>query len=112
VNVTAHPYAAWTAQQIVEAVGPRADIARLIRDRDGIYTAAFDARYCNEDRPHMSLGGDLKSSNVTRPELHTDGENRGKFRVHHLRERSSRSRSRTAKARRGLQIGRATPRAR
>ena len=44
VNVTAHPYAAWTAQQIVEAIGLDADILRLIRDRDGIYGAAFDAR--------------------------------------------------------------------
>jgi hypothetical protein len=37
VNVTAHPYAAWAAQQIVEAVGPDANVVRLIRDRDGIY---------------------------------------------------------------------------
>jgi putative transposase len=44
VNVTAHPYAAWAAQQIVEAVGPDANVVRLIRDRDGIYGAAFDAR--------------------------------------------------------------------
>ena len=44
VNVTAHPYAAWVAQQIVEAIGLDADILRLIRDRDGIYGAAFDAR--------------------------------------------------------------------
>ena len=44
VNVTAHPHAAWTAQQIVEAVGPDAHVLRLIRDRDGIYGAAFDAR--------------------------------------------------------------------
>ena len=32
VNVTAHPHAAWTAQQIVEAVGPDAHVLRLIRD--------------------------------------------------------------------------------
>lgn len=30
VNVTAHPYAAWAAQQIVEAVGPDANVLRLI----------------------------------------------------------------------------------
>ncbi len=47
VNVTAHPYAAWAAQQIVEAIGLNADIVRLIRDRDGIYGAAFDARVDN-----------------------------------------------------------------
>jgi transposase InsO family protein len=47
VNVTAHPYAAWAAQQIVEAIDLNADIVRLIRDRDGIYGAAFDARVDN-----------------------------------------------------------------
>jgi transposase InsO family protein len=44
VNVTAHPHAAWAAQQIVEAVGPDVDVVRLIRDRDGIYGHAFDER--------------------------------------------------------------------
>jgi transposase InsO family protein len=44
VNVTAHPYAAWAAQQIVEAIGADFLPAYLIRDRDGIYGAAFDAR--------------------------------------------------------------------
>lgn len=47
VNVTSHPYAAWTAQQIVEAVGFDTNIVRLIRDRDGIYGAAFNARVNN-----------------------------------------------------------------
>jgi putative transposase len=47
VNVTAHPYAAWAAQQIVEAVGPDAHGVRLIRDRDAIYGEAFDARVRN-----------------------------------------------------------------
>jgi putative transposase len=36
INVTAHPYAEWAAQQIVEAVGFDTSIARLIRDRDKI----------------------------------------------------------------------------
>jgi transposase InsO family protein len=43
VNVTAHPHAAWAAQQIVEAIGADFLPAYLIRDRDGIYGAAFDA---------------------------------------------------------------------
>jgi len=47
VNVTAHPYAEWAAQQIVEAVGFDTSIVRLIRDRDGIYGAKFDARVNN-----------------------------------------------------------------
>ena len=46
-NVTAHPYAAWADQQIVEAVGPDAHVVRLIRDRDAIYGGAFDARVRN-----------------------------------------------------------------
>jgi putative transposase len=44
VNVTAHPRATWTAQQIVEASGTAPAPSRLIRDRDGIYGAEFDAR--------------------------------------------------------------------
>jgi predicted Rdx family selenoprotein len=44
VNVTAHPYAAWAAQQIVEAIGANFLPTHLIRDRDGIYGAAFHAR--------------------------------------------------------------------
>jgi putative transposase len=44
LNVTAHPRAAWTAQQIVEALDPETVPARLIRDRDGIYGAELDAR--------------------------------------------------------------------
>ena len=44
VNVMAHPNAEWTAQQIVEAVGCDDTFTMLIRDRDGIYGAAFDRR--------------------------------------------------------------------
>jgi putative transposase len=44
VNVTAHPYAAWAAQQMVEAMGPEVQAVRLIRDRDGIYGRTFDER--------------------------------------------------------------------
>ena len=47
VNVTAHPHAAWTAQQVVEAVGPDGEVVRLIRDRDSIYGSAFDSRVRN-----------------------------------------------------------------
>jgi transposase InsO family protein len=47
INVTSHPHAAWTAQQIVEAIGSETEIVRLIRDRDGIYGAAFNTRVNN-----------------------------------------------------------------
>ena len=50
INVTAHPYAEWAAQQVVEAVGFDTSISHLIRDRDGIYGARFDARV-NNDAP-------------------------------------------------------------
>jgi putative transposase len=36
-NVTEHPTAAWTSQQIVEAFAERAAPRYLIRDRDGVY---------------------------------------------------------------------------
>lgn len=43
-NVTAHPTAEWTAQQVIEAL-PFDDAPRfLIRDRDGIYGHAFRKR--------------------------------------------------------------------
>ena len=46
-NVTEHPTARWTAQQIVEAF-PWDEAPRyLLRDRDGVYGAAFRARIKN-----------------------------------------------------------------
>jgi len=47
INVTAHPYAEWTAQQVVEALGFDDSFKRLIRDRDAIFGAAFDRRVEN-----------------------------------------------------------------
>jgi transposase InsO family protein len=47
VNVTSYPYAEWAAQQIVEAIGDDIVPTYLIRDRDGIYGRAFDARVRN-----------------------------------------------------------------
>jgi hypothetical protein len=43
VNVTAHPTAEWTAQQLVEALGDEdaPGVTHLIRDRDGIYGDVF-----------------------------------------------------------------------
>ena len=43
VNVTAHPTAEWTAQQLVEALGAddAPDATHLIRDRDAIYGDVF-----------------------------------------------------------------------
>lgn len=44
VNVTAHPYAGWVAQQVVEARGADIMPARVIRNRDGVYGRVFDGR--------------------------------------------------------------------
>jgi transposase InsO family protein len=44
VNVTTHPYAEWTAQQIVEAIGAAISPTYLIRGRDSIYGRAFETR--------------------------------------------------------------------
>jgi len=44
-NVTEHPTAAWTAQQIVEAFPEDQAPGYLIRDRDGIYGEYFQHRY-------------------------------------------------------------------
>ena len=44
VNVTAHPTAAWSAQQVVEALPWSTTDRYLIRDRDGIYGQLFRNR--------------------------------------------------------------------
>jgi len=44
INVTAHPTAAWTAQQMVEALPEETALRYLIRDRDSIYGAEFQRR--------------------------------------------------------------------
>ena len=56
INVTAHPYAEWAAQQVVEAVGFDTSISHLIRDRDGIYGARFDARVNNQGIQQNRIG--------------------------------------------------------
>ena len=43
-NITAHPTAAWTAQQVVEAFPWETAPRYLLRDRDGVYGAAFRTR--------------------------------------------------------------------
>ena len=55
VNVTEHPTAEWAAQQIVEAVGPDAGLALLIRDRDKIFGVAFDRRVENLGLTQMRI---------------------------------------------------------
>lgn len=48
INVTAHPTAAWTAQQVIEAFpGDGTEPRFLIRDRDSIYGKTFADRVAN-----------------------------------------------------------------
>jgi transposase InsO family protein len=47
VNITAHPTAQWTAQQIVEVFPWDTAPRYLLRDRDSIYGAAFQSRVKN-----------------------------------------------------------------
>ncbi len=65
VNVTAHPHAAWTAQQVVEAVGPEGEVVRLIRHLRRLVRQ--HASYCNEDRPHMGLDRDAPMTRAVQP---------------------------------------------
>ncbi len=46
-NLTAHPTAEWTAQQVVEAFPDKEAPRFLIRDRDGIYGHFFQQRVAN-----------------------------------------------------------------
>jgi len=46
-NVTAHPTAEWTAQQIVEAFPEDTAPRFMIRDRDGTYGEVFRQRVRN-----------------------------------------------------------------
>jgi len=46
-NITEHPTAQWTSHQIVEAFPWETAPRYLLRDRDSIYSAAFQARVTN-----------------------------------------------------------------
>lgn len=45
-NVTEHPTAQWTAQQVVEALPFDTTPRYLLRDRDAIYGSKFRSRVC------------------------------------------------------------------
>jgi transposase InsO family protein len=50
VNVTVHPTAQWTLQQLREAIPPNPSYRFLIHDRDGIFSQQLDQRV-----PHLGL---------------------------------------------------------
>src|ERR1700686_5391119 len=69
-NVTAHPSAAWTLQQLREAIGLQDRYEYLLHDRDSIFASHLDESigrlgvkvlkswipHYNTGRPHMALG--------------------------------------------------------
>jgi hypothetical protein len=82
-NVTEHPSALWTAQQVVEAFPEDTVPKYVIRDRDGIYGEQFRRRvrglgiqevltaprspWQNGARTHLSLGKDAPDSRAVHP---------------------------------------------
>jgi hypothetical protein len=67
-NVTEHPTAAWTAQQIVAAFADRDAPGYLIRDRDRVYgdevrvrMASWASKRCS---PHPKVRGRMRTSNA------------------------------------------------
>jgi hypothetical protein len=93
VNVTASPYAEWAAQQVVEAFSEDATFTFLVRDRDGIFGAAFDRRVNSlgirqlRMAPLSSLAPDILTHASTRALVGLLGIGRRERRLAHL-ERS------------------------
>jgi transposase InsO family protein len=55
VNITEHPTAQWTAQQIVEAFPWETAPRYLLRDRDSIYGTAFESRVKNLEMEEVKI---------------------------------------------------------
>ncbi|HTF32425.1 MAG TPA: hypothetical protein VK714_01855 [Myxococcota bacterium] len=69
VHVTAHPAAAWTAQQMVEALPDETNARYLIRDRDGIYGAEFQRRVAAHSRERARPRDRLPGGRWTPPPI-------------------------------------------
>jgi putative transposase len=54
-NITEHPTAPWTARQIVEAFPWESAPRFLLRDRDSVYSAAFQSRVKNLDIEEVKI---------------------------------------------------------
>jgi len=55
VHVTAHPTAAWTAQQMIEALPEGTGFSYVIRDRDAIYGMEFQRRVAGMGLVEVSI---------------------------------------------------------
>jgi hypothetical protein len=56
-NVTAHPTAEWTARQILEVFPFETPPKYWLRDRDGIYGAAFRTKWRHEHQGYTQRAG-------------------------------------------------------
>ena len=65
-NVTAHPTAQWTAQQIIEAFPEESAPRFLLRDRDQIYGGLFRLRVAGMGAPSMRTGSSAARANSTK----------------------------------------------
>ena len=54
-NITEHPTAPWTSRQIVEAFPWESAPRFLLRDRDSVYSAAFQSRVKNLDIEEVKI---------------------------------------------------------
>jgi putative transposase len=54
VNVTDHPSAEWTSQQLREALPGDHSFRLLIHDRDSIFSLELDKAVCRHGRPHIA----------------------------------------------------------
>jgi hypothetical protein len=73
-NVTEHPTAAWTSQQIIEAFADREAPRYLIRDRDGVYgneVRLWIASLTHGRSPHRASESLAESIRRTPDRLHT-----------------------------------------
>jgi hypothetical protein len=65
-NVTAHPTAEWTAQQLVQAFPWDSAPRYLLRDRDGIFGSAF----AEQSQSHGYQGSAVRSALAVAASLH------------------------------------------
>ena len=66
VNITEHPTAAWTAQQVIEAFPDDTAPRWLLRDRDAIYGDAFRRRVAGRHGCTPGVGGMARRVDVAR----------------------------------------------
>jgi hypothetical protein len=69
-NVTEHPTAEWTAQQLVEAFPWKSPPKYLLRDRDAIYGNYFQKRVCSLGMKECPIAPRSPWQNLSVPNIH------------------------------------------